>query len=91
MRRVMKPRKARPRGDGQAGSSVSQGESHAAGGQVGRGVGAQTDEGRLAERGQAADAGQQHQADGDDGVQADVVEQRDVEFGQHSGPPPAGR
>ncbi|ETH82122.1 hypothetical protein L559_2967 [Bordetella pertussis STO1-CHOC-0017] len=47
-----------------------------------RGVGAQAHEGRLAERGQAAHAGQQHQPQRHHGGQADVVELRDPEFGR---------
>ena len=51
-------------------------------GQVGGGVGAQADEGRLAERGEPGDAGEQHQAERDQGVQADVVGQGDPELRQ---------
>ncbi len=49
------------------------------GGDPGRGVGAQADEGGLAEGGHAADPGQQHQAHGHHRIQADVVQQRDGE------------
>ncbi len=45
-------------------------------------IGAQTDESRLAEGGQPADAGQQHQTERHQRVEADVIEQRDVELGQ---------
>ncbi|MPM85705.1 hypothetical protein SDC9_132786 [bioreactor metagenome] len=50
--------------------------------QPGRGVGAEADKGRLAEGSQATDPGQQHEADGDDGIEADVVEQRDRKLRQ---------
>jgi hypothetical protein len=50
--------------------------------QVGGGIGAEADKSRLAEGSQAADTGQHHQAEGDDGVKADVVQQRDMELGQ---------
>ena len=41
----------------------------------------QTDESGLAKRHQTADPGQQHQTDGHDGIQADVVQQGHVELG----------
>ena len=43
------------------------------------------DEGGLPERRQAADSGEQHEAERDERVQADVIEQRDLEFRQHDG------
>ena len=49
------------------------------------GVGGEADEARLAERGLAADPGQQHQAERDQGGHADIAEQRDVEGGQQRG------
>ncbi len=52
------------------------------GGEPGRGVGRDADERRLAERGGAADPGQQHQAERHQGADADVVEQRDGEVAQ---------
>ena len=57
----------------------------------GRGVGAQAHEGGLAEAGQPAHAGQQHQAQRHQRVQADVVQQRDIERRQGmAAPAPAG-
>ena len=56
------------------------------GGQPGRGVGAEPDKSSLPERGQAADTGQQHETEGDDGVEADVIEQGDGEFRQQLRP-----
>ena len=49
--------------------------------QPGGGISADADERRLAERGQAADAGEQHDAKRHQRVDADIVEQRDSEFG----------
>src|SRR3954467_7916821 len=46
-------------------------------GQHAGGIGPKTDKCGLPERGHAADAGQQHQADRDQAGDADVVEQRD--------------
>ena len=63
-------------GKGQPGRQVT------AGSQPGRRVSTEADEGRLPERGQAADAGQQHRAQRDQRRHADVVEQGDVELGQ---------
>ena len=54
-------------------------------GEPGRGVGGDADEGGLAEGQHAADAGQQHQAQHREGVDADVVHQRDAEGAQHAG------
>ena len=85
-----------PRGDQpeQPGDRAGQ---HQAGGQAGdrrragelgeqcRGVGGEADEARLAERGLAADPGQQHQAERDQRGQADIAEQGDVEGGQQRG------
>ncbi len=50
----------------------------------GRGIGADAHEGRLAERGHAAHAGQHHQACGHHGEQADVAEDDDGEIGQEA-------
>ena len=47
--------------------------------QPGGGIGADADEGRLSEGGEAADPGQQHDPERDQRVDADVVEQRDGE------------
>ena len=44
-----------------------------------RGIGAEAAKGRLAERGEAADAGQQHQPHRHQGGEADIVEQHDPE------------
>ena len=49
------------------------------------GIGAEADKGGLAERGHAADAGQQHQTDRDQAGNADVVEQRDPVVGHQPG------
>ena len=48
--------------------------------QPGRRISADADEGRLSEGGEAGDAGQQHDAQRDQRVDADVVEQRDGEL-----------
>ena len=50
-------------GEGQADPHREPGRDAVRQRQVGRGVGADADEGGLAERGQPGDAGQQHQAD----------------------------
>ena len=85
MRRVMEPRnKATPAVRASPMNTVTQGEAMRRR-QPRRGVGTEADEGRLAERGQAADAGKQHQPEGDQRVEPDVVEQGDVELGQHPG------
>jgi len=52
-------------------------------GDHGGGVGSQADEGGLAEAGEPADAGEQHQAQGHEGVEGDVVEQAHLERTQH--------
>src|ERR1700719_1410344 len=44
-------------------------------------VGADADERRLAERRQSADAGEQHDAERHQRVNADIIEERDGEFG----------
>ena len=49
--------------------------------QPGRCIGANADKGGLAERRQSTDASQQHDAKRDQRVDADVVEERDGEFG----------
>src|SRR5919204_2672043 len=43
-----------------------------------RGVGAEADEGGLAEGGQAGDAGEQYEAERDERARADVAEERDL-------------
>src|SRR6185295_15178429 len=43
-------------------------------------IGAEPDEGGLAERGLASDAGQQHESQRNNAIEADVVEQRDPEW-----------
>jgi hypothetical protein len=48
------------------------------------GVGAEADKGGLSERGEAADAGQQHEPHRDEGRQADIVQQHDPEW-RHAG------
>ena len=70
-------------GDGEADEQRDPGRKSVRRGQPRRRVGAETDKGRLAEGSQAADAGQQHQTDDDNRVEADVVEQRDRELRQH--------
>ena len=71
----------RPRSSASPPAASSHGDQPAGGGQIGRRVGAEADERRLPERGQAADAGQQHEPERDDAGQADVVRQRDRELG----------
>jgi hypothetical protein len=54
-------------------------------GEVGRGIGTEADECRLAEGGQAADAGQQHQAQRHQGIEADVIDDGHRELARHQG------
>ena len=68
------------RGDGQADPDREPGRDAVGEGQVRRGVRAHADERRLAEGGQAGDPGEQHQADHDQRVEADVVRLRDQEL-----------
>src|SRR5271163_3138165 len=52
-------------------------------GQVSGGIGAKADEGRLPERGQSADARQQHEAQRHQSGEPDIVHQRDLVVGQY--------
>ncbi|MNV63606.1 hypothetical protein D3C71_1562100 [compost metagenome] len=69
-------------GDDQADGQRQPGRYVVLRGQEGGGVGAQADERRLAERRQAAHAGQEHQPQHDQAGQADVIELRHPEFGR---------
>ncbi len=53
--------------------------------QIGGRISADADERRLPEARHAADAGQQHEPDGDDRIQPDVVQQRDPVLGHANG------
>src|SRR5206468_18951 len=78
-----KARPARERGNGgerQADPDRERWGDEVAEGQVGRGVRAHAHERGLSERGEAGDAGEQHEADHDQRVQADVVRLRDQEL-----------